>query len=218
MKVNTDGVLLGAWVGLDGCSRALDVGAGSGLIALMIAQRNERLQVDGVEPDVDACVQAAENAAASPFATRIRIHCDTFERFADITPTRYDLIVSNPPYFARSLQSPNPRRSLARQGDGLSPATLLTTGALLLASGGRLAMILPAIQETDLLRQAAFTGWHVQRLTRVASVPDVEPRRLLIELTQTPTFPAVDVDTLVLTNEARQRSDDYQTLTRDFYL
>jgi tRNA1Val (adenine37-N6)-methyltransferase len=215
MKVNTDGVLLGAWVSVDGCSRALDVGAGSGLIALMIAQRNERLQVDGVESDADACVQAAENAAASPFAARIRIHCDTFERFAGIAPTHYDLIVSNPPYFAGSLQSSNPRRSMARQGDGLSPVALLNTGALL-TSGGCLAMILPAIQERDLLRQAALTGWHVQRLTYVVSVPGAEPRRLLVELTQTPTFHAVD--TLVLTNETRQRSDDYRALTRDFYL
>jgi tRNA1Val (adenine37-N6)-methyltransferase len=216
MKVGTDGVLLGAWAEVSGCRTALDAGAGSGLISLMLAQRCEKARVDGVEIDTDACAQAAENVAASPFAERIRLYCSAFDAFVRQTPQRYDLIVSNSPYFARSMESPDGKRRLARQGNGLSLSDLFSGSARLLKPGGRLSLILPYDRRDKLAFTARAYGWYCVRRTRVLSLPGSLPKRLLSEWTRQPA-PLTESE-LALEDAQRRRSEDYRQLTHDFYL
>jgi tRNA1Val (adenine37-N6)-methyltransferase len=217
MKVGTDGVLLGAWVDVNACRRALDVGAGTGLIALMIAQRGEAMQVDGVEIDPEACRQAAANVAASPFAARVRLYRDSFSRFARAATLPYDLIVSNPPYFARSLKCPDEKRRLARHDDDLSLAGLLEDSLSLLTSGGRMALILPFQQEKELRARTDACGLHCIRRTEVLPVEGAAPKRLLVELAREARL-SIETGRLILTDVRRQRTTAYRELMRDFYL
>ena len=124
MKVGTDGVLLGAWAGTESCSRILDVGTGTGLIALMLAQRSKAV-VDAIDIDADACLQAQENAESSLFAGRINVFHSDLADFAQASTHLYGLIVSNPPYFVDSLKCPNLQRNTARHTDTLTLEDLL---------------------------------------------------------------------------------------------
>ena len=132
MKVGTDGCLLGAWAGVSGARRIADVGTGSGLVALMLAQRNTDARIDALDIDRDACLQAAENVSASPFAARIRVLRTDFRMYAAMAPPAYDLIVSNPPYFDESLKCPDAGRRMARHSDTLPMGELLSVAAALL--------------------------------------------------------------------------------------
>jgi len=217
MKTGTDGTLLGAWANVDDCHTILDIGTGSGLVALMLAQRNRNALIDGVEIDPDACLQATENVAKSPFADRIRIHCASFQTFAENANRRYDLIVSNPPYFVRSLQSPAPKRQLARHNDSLSHSDLIDFGSRLLSPGGRMALILPFQHREQIIRIAESRQLYCIRLTAVYPASHLPPKRLLIEFATL--FPACCERTnLILEDEHHHRTCDYQTLTQDFYL
>ena len=149
MKVGTDGVLLGAWAGTESCSRILDVGTGTGLIALMLAQRSKAV-VDAIDIDADACLQAQENAESSLFAGRINVFHSDLVDFAQASTHLYDLIVSNPPYFVDSLKCPNLQRNTARHTDTLTLEDLLQYSRKLLAPQGRIALILPYDQKDRL--------------------------------------------------------------------
>ncbi len=139
MKVGTDGVLLGAWAGTESCSRILDVGTGTGLIALMLAQRSKAV-VDAIDIEADACLQAQENAESSLFAGRINVFHSDLVDFAQASTHLYDLIVSNPPYFVDSLKCPNLQRNTARHTDTLTLEDLLQYSRKLLAPQGRIAL------------------------------------------------------------------------------
>ncbi|MDR1939154.1 MAG: methyltransferase [Tannerellaceae bacterium] len=217
MKVGTDGVLLGAWVAVDGCRNILDVGTGTGLIALMLAQRNPEAAVDAIDIDESACSQAKENAGDSPFAGRIRIICSPLSRYASETASRYDLIVSNPPYFVRSLKNPDPQRCIARHTDSLSVEELIEKGRGLLAEGGRLALILPAGRGDELGAVARRNGLNIIRQTAVIPVPGAAPKRILTELSAS-FSPSCATGSLLIEEARRQYSAAYAALTRDFYL
>ena len=134
MKVGTDGVLIGAWCDVDACRRILDVGCGTGLISLMIAQRtSDRTMIEGVEIDAVAAEQAAENTDRSPWKNRLRIHTSDFLDFATSATVRYDHIVSNPPYFEKSLLPEDAARLTARHTGRLTYESLLR-GCLLYTS------------------------------------------------------------------------------------
>jgi tRNA1Val (adenine37-N6)-methyltransferase len=219
MKVGTDAVLLGAWVEVASCRRILDAGAGAGLISLMMAQRNEQALIDGVEIDPQACRQAADNVAASPFAQQIRMYPCDFHDFARTTDQRYDLIVSNPPYFTNSLKCPDHKRSLARHNDLLSLDSLLRHSLPLLQPDGRIALILPCLQQNELHRATSLHGLHCIRQTTVHSVLHAVPKRILVELSL-PASPATapSLDSLILEDAQHHRSPAYSALTQDFYL
>ena len=216
MKVGTDGCLLGAWADVSGARRIADVGTGSGLIALMLAQRNTDARIDAVDIDRDACLQAAENVAASPFASRIRIlRCD-FRTYAATAPPAYDRIVSNPPYFDESLKCPEAKRRTARHSDTLPIAELLSVAAALLTDGGRLALILPYAQRESVLRLAEARALHLVRETHVVPVEGASPKRLLAELARHPSLCVPEK--LTLETSAHDRTEAYRRLVRDFYL
>ncbi len=217
MKVGTDGTLLGAWVNVHGRMRMLDVGTGTGLIALMLAQRNTEAQIDAIDPDADAYLQAQENIRQSPFRTRIRIVHTPFQAYALTVIKPYDLIVSNPPYFKGSMKCPERKRRLARHDDTLTLADLLHTGKALLAPHGRIALILPFAQRDDLINTAENEALHTIRETRVISVEGGSPKRLLIELSSLPAE-AITADELILEDWMHRRTAAYRQLTQAFYL
>ncbi|MDE6114628.1 MAG: methyltransferase [Muribaculum sp.] len=212
MKVGTDGVLLGAWCDVTGCTRVLDVGTGSGVIALMVAQRCQQAMITGIDIVPEAVAEARENAAVSPWGDRLDfVEGDFSEAVGSGILSRYDLIVSNPPFFMTDIKSPDRARAAARHGDGLSYAGILRAARNLLAPGGRLALVSPADRENDIMLDCELSGLNVTRLTRVYTKPSApSPSRLLWEIAVEPS--PVVADSLII------GSDDYNTLLRDFYL
>ena len=236
MKVGTDGVLLGAWV-ISKCDRdyieplssryraviesehVLDIGTGSGLIALMIAQQCPQAQIDAIDIDPAAIEQAKENTQISNFKSQISNYVS---RLQDWKPeTKYDLIVSNPPYFQNSLKNPDKGRELARHTDSLSYEELIAHSARLLKDHGQLALILPAEAETEIRQLAAWHGLFPTHVTRVYSKESKPARRVLMAFvimgSRDHEIKTVE-DTLVLENETGGRSAAYSELCKEFYL
>lgn len=220
MKVGTDGVLLGAWCNPGAVGegvRLLDVGTGTGLIALMLAQRNGRADIDAVEPDEAACRDAAGNFAASPWSARLHLCCDTLQAFAREAAQRYDRIVSNPPYFVDSLHSPDPLRNRARHTTGLPREALLDGIDALLKPDGLFAVILPEAEAQEVAHLAAIRDFYLHRRTDVHSTSRSGVRRVLTEWGRNRVEPLCD--TLFIAGDApNDYSDAYRKLTRDFYL
>ncbi len=216
MKVGTDGVLLGAWASVEQAQYVLDVGAGTGLIALMAAQRSTAC-IDAIDIDASACRQAEANCTASPFANRICVAHVAFNTFLQTTSRQYDRIVSNPPYFHDSLKSPDQKRTVARHTDSLLLEDLVCGCHRLLTPTGRLCLVLPADQEEKLLAILAENGLHRVRQTYVVPIPHAQPKRILIEIAGKPT-PDLSADYLTIELERHRYTPEYIALTRDFYL
>lgn len=217
MKVGTDGVLLGAWSSTEGVNRALDIGTGSGLIALMIAQRGVQ-EVVGVEIDTEAAEQAAANAEASPWSNNIHIESTNISNFK--TENKFDLIVSNPPFFEEALPCPDNRRSTARHADtSLNFTTLATHARRLIKEGGRFCVIIPTTAESSFMAACIAAHFTLIRRTAVITRSGKSPRRLLLELRQTTQALTATYDELILQdNNENPRSESYTKLTSDFYL
>jgi tRNA1Val (adenine37-N6)-methyltransferase len=212
MKVGVDGVLLGAWASCKNIQNALDVGTGSGLIALMLAQRSNAV-VHAIDLDENACKQAKINFENSPFCNRLSVEKTAFQ---DHPPVRYDLIVSNPPYFVHSLKSPDNSRSLARHDDRLPLDVLIKKSALHLNPQGKLALILPFDRMEEVALSAAENQLFLSRKTLVSSVQNRPPKRVLLEYSfiRRP----ITENSFSLEKEKQLYSDEYKALTRDFYL
>lgn len=217
MKVGTDGVLLGGWARVEGAASILDIGTGTGLIALMLAQRNEAARIDAIDIDPDACRQAEANVAASPFAGRIRVIPASLAGYRPVEPAVYDLIVSNPPYFTDALKCPDPQRRLARHTDTLPLAELLQTARGWLHPSGRLALVWPADGRSRLEAAACEAGLYFIRITEVYSLPGAPPKRILAELGLQPVgTPALE--SLTIEVAARRYTEEFTALMKDFYL
>lgn len=223
MKVGTDGVLLGAWTPLDAAPirRVLDVGTGSGLIALMLAQRTEstRPTILGIDVDEAAAAQAAANFRLSPWADRLQAaHLSLQELTANGQHCgQMDLIVSNPPYFIDSLKNPDAGRRLARHTDTLSFDELMRGSAALLAEHGTLALIAPADEEQHLTNLAAAEGLLPYNITRVRTRTGKAPKRVMMAFSRQ--HKACREDHLNLLDEtSAPRSAQYQQLCENFYL
>ncbi len=252
MKVGTDGVLLGAWAGQglrgkippsgpetsktspgtssDAGPEAfprtiLDIGTGSGLVALMLAQRFPGAQVTGIDIDEAAIAQARENFAGSPWPDRLRAVRQSLQEFCRSTVTgtaggsfpRFDLIVSNPPFYDTTLTNPDPVRTAARHTGGLTHEELLLLSASLLTPQGVFSLIIPSESGKSILRLAERSRLHLHRLTRVYSKPSSRPRRILASFGRQPVSSPVE-DTLTLTGTDGTRSPEHIRLTQDFYL
>jgi len=218
MKVGTDSVILGAWTSVDGVRKALDIGAGTGLLSLMIAQRCPLVQIDAVEIDEDAAGQAAENVSNSPFSGQITMHHAGFAQFANrYRGEGYDLIISNPPYYTDAFRPPESRRSKARHDDHLSLGELFARGTGLLNPQGILSLVLPADRESDCVELADQNGLAPCRLLHVIPLPGVAPTRICIEFSRERS--AITKDALVIETGGRHMySAEYINLTEDFYL
>jgi tRNA1Val (adenine37-N6)-methyltransferase len=216
--VGTDGVLLGAWAEVSGAAGILDVGTGSGLIAIMTAQRTFNAAVDAVEIDEMACLQARENVAACPWKERIRVVHDSFQHFAQKTVARYDAVVCNPPYFRNALRSPLASRSVARHDTHLSYESLLFYTVKILANEGRLAVIIPAFELIRFTEQAFLQGLFVSKILRITPLPEKPDTRCLVELSRNRHAQCAESILTIRNNDLNTYTDEYKSLTRDFYL
>lgn len=216
MKVGTDGVLLGAWTKVDSASTALDIGTGTGLISLMLAQRNGDINIDAIDIDHDAIKQATENVNNSPFNSQIHCYNLSLQDFAKLKSREYDLIVSNPPFFDQSLKSPKQNRTLARHTDSLFIEELIGLSSLLLNENGRFSLIYPYENKDQILSLAKRNNLHPSRITEVLPTPTSSPKRILIELSREE-FP-IETKQLVVELERHKYSPDFIELVKDYYL
>jgi len=216
MKVGTDGVLLGAWADVSGASSILDVGSGSGLIALMMAQRTESAKIFAVEIDRQASDQSKENYARSPWNDRLIPVNDSFQHFAQTTSQRFDLIISNPPFFSNSLKAAGQERTDARHDDSLPHPALLHHSSVLLNEHGKLAVIIPFDICSSFISAAAAENLFCIRKTLVSSKPGQAFIRALLEFSKKPH--PVEKTNFVIYTGANDYSAEYKNLTKDFYL
>ena len=215
MKVGTDGVLLGAWAGTESCNRILDIGTGTGLIALMLAQRS-KADIDAIDIDADACRQAQENAESSPFAGRINVIHSALADFAHAGTHKYDLIVSNPPYFVDSLECPDRQRAAARHNDSLTYEELLEGVNRLLAADGLFTVVIPTDVVDRVKAIASMNKLYAIRQLNVITKPGGIPKRTLIAFSFSNRECVIEE---LLTELARhQYSEEYIALTREYYL
>lgn len=218
MKIGTDGVLLGAWAPAEGARRVLDVGTGSGLIALQMAQRLPEAQIVAIELDPSAAGQAAENFAASPWSDRLEVVCDDFAHF---TASPFDLILSNPPYFSRSLHNPDASRCMARHNDTLPYTTLFRQSATLLSPHGQVCVIVPTEVEHEVMDAAWFSHLRLTRATSLYTKPGKPCKRLLLAFTLRSEgeygLPP-QTDELYIHQTDGSYSPFYRQLTEPFYL
>ncbi len=212
MKVGTDGVLLGAWA--PGGARVLDIGTGTGLIALIMAQRFGGSVVDAIDIDADACKQARQNVADSPFATRIHVWQSDLQHFD--SPQPYDAIVCNPPFFVNALRCPDSKRTMARHTDTLSPRDLFVHAYRLLADGGTFALVIPTDQADVFVAESIIAGFFEKDRIRIKTTERKAPKRLLLSFAKQ--GGAVHTDTEQTLFCGQQKSEWYHALTANLYL
>lgn len=215
MKVGTDGVLLGAWADIEDDKSILDIGTGSGIIALMAAQRNAKARITAIDIDADAVAQAEKNISATPWRERIACKCADVRSFTG--EAKFDHIISNPPYFVENTHSPNRQRDVARSADSLPFKALVASTERLLREGGRLSVVLP-VESASLFRYEAFERLWLSRLCSVVTIDGDAPKRTLMEFVNTdkPLMPRTEE--LVIQLRDGSYSPKYRDLTKDFYL
>ncbi|QNK33595.1 methyltransferase [Serratia sp. JUb9] len=217
MKVGTDGVLLGAWAPVTAVRRVLDIGCGSGLIALMLAQRTaDDVQIDAVELDAAAAAQAHDNAEASPWASRIRIYEQDIQQFTGQRTASYDLIVSNPPYFAPAVACRDRARDAARYTETLTHDVLLACAERLLQPDGMLCVVLPYDIGEAFAADALQRGWHLAQRVNVSDRADTPRHRILLALTRTAQTCAHS--DLAIKQAEGDYTAPFRRLITDFYL
>ena len=215
MKVGTDAVLLGAWANLANVKNILEVGTGSGIISLMLAQRTSpHVQIVAIEIEKEDAQQARENILRSPWPDKITVHHQSLQDFK--SNTTFDLIVSNPPYFINSHLPPSTKRSVARHAKTLTYPELILNAKKMLAPSGRLAIVLPFEEGKQFQSLASRDNLKLVRLLAFYSRAGKPQERWLFEFGQEtqPFMPEV----LVLHGTGEEWSADYKNLTRDFYL
>lgn len=212
MKVGTDGIMLGAWA--CGGKRMLDIGTGTGVIALMMAQRFPDGRVDAIDIDPDAAAQAAENAGLSPFADRVSVRCAALQDYA--ASAKYDSIVCNPPFFSRSLVSPDSKRTLARHSASLPFDVLFRRAAELLADDGYFSLIIPKDTLPEVETAAALSGMFLTRRCSVRTTPKKLPSRHLLTFARVPE--QLTDEEGVIQNSPSEPTEWYRNLLSDFLL
>ena len=214
MKVGTDGCLLGGWFDCSESRRILDIGTGSGLIAIMAAQRCDA-QVTGIEIDDKAAAQAIENVKNSPWKKRIEIvNADLLEYSAS---EPFDTIVSNPPYFVNSLKCNDTSRTLARHSDSLTSNDFFNKASKLLTPEGKISIVIPSDIEDEWYRAANSEEFTPSRITYIKTTPNKMPKRVLIEFVRSKRTECT-TDTLILETTPGIYSEKAQEILRDFYL
>lgn len=213
MKVGTDGVLLGAWGCVEG-HRILDIGTGTGLIALMAAQRNPEAKVFGIDVDEEAVFQARENIAESPFCSRIE--CILQDVLTFETGELYDAILCNPPFFTEDTLPDDKSRALARNNKNLPFPLLINKVAELLADDGVFSLVVPSGLVQEIVGLCLENGLHLVRRCQVHTTAQKPPRRTLLAFSRQDM--KCDEHVLCLMDKDGSRSAQYQELTNDFYL
>ena len=216
MKVGIDGVLLGAWTTATQTESILDIGTGTGLIALMLAQRSSA-QIDAIDIDRNAIQQANENISNSPWSNRIHAEKISLQLFAEKSKMRFDLIISNPPYFINSTKTPSEVRTNARHTDTLTHEELIKNSLGLLKPTGRICIILPVNEGFRCLALALEIGLYCSKKCTVFPKPNSAPKRLLLELSVQPSA-EIETELTIESNERHHYSPEFTLLAKDFYL
>lgn len=216
MKVGIDGVLLGAWTDTANANSILDIGTGTGLIALMLAQRSEAL-ITAIDIDSAAIEQATQNIAQSPWSERITAIETSIQHFVEVQKSGFDLIVSNPPYFVESLKAGTAQRTIARHTDTLTHEELMDSAQKLLTKTGRMCIILPVKEGLQCIDYAKSTGFYCSKVLSIYPTPTTSVKRLLIE------FKLVDCQqqntSMTIESETRhQYSREFTELAKPYYL
>jgi tRNA1Val (adenine37-N6)-methyltransferase len=213
-KVGTDSVLLGASAYIAGISRILDVGSGTGVIALMLAQRCNA-EIVAIEPDYDSFIQCMKNIDNSRWRDRIRVENTSLQDYN--SDLKFDLIVTNPPYFSDSLKNPDPGKSSSRHNDSLPNDELLQNAVRLLAEKGRLQLILPYTEGNIFIAEASVYGLYCNSILKIRPLPTSEIRRMILIFSHQKTRTAEKF--LTIENGKRHEfTEEYINLTREFYL
>lgn len=218
MKIGTDGVLLGAWapVAKDTFS-ILDIGTGTGIIALMLAQRTDAQQIDALEIEENAYEQATDNFENSPWNDRLFCFHAGLDEFMEEPEDEYDIIVSNPPFYSEDYKTNNEQRDLARFQDALPFEDLVEAADVLLSENGVLAVIIPFKEEETFIEIAEQYELFPIKITRVKGTPTTEIIRSLLAFKRFE-LPALDSDELIIETSRHQYTPEYIELTKDFYL
>jgi tRNA1Val (adenine37-N6)-methyltransferase len=217
MKVGTDGVLLGAWTPIiNNPHNILDIGTGTGLIALMLAQRSNAEQIEAIEIDDDAYEQATENFENSPWNDRLYCYHAGLDEFVDEVEEEFDLIVSNPPFYTDEYKSGDDQRDNARFEDSLPFEELVEAADLFLSDNGIFALIIPFKEEEKIKTLCTERGLFPLKITHVKGTPATEIKRSLMAFTRIEQ-PAV-IDELIIETARHQYTPEYTALTKEFYL
>lgn len=220
MKIGTDGVLLGAWTPIDdSVTSILDVGAGTGIIGLMMAQRSHAELIDALELDEDAFEECVANFEASPWGDRLFCYHASFQEFVDEVEERYDLIVSNPPFFNQKDENRETTpRNQARFTDSLYFEELIEGASLLLSEKGKLAVIIPFQEEARFIDLAAENTLYLERHCRVKGRPEKNFKRSLLLFSKALTEDVVQAEELCIETSRHTYTEEYTSLTKDFYI
>lgn len=216
MRVGTDGVLLGTWANVSNAKNILDIGTGTGLIALMIAQRSDA-QITGVEIEFNAAEEARENVQNSPWKEQITIINQDFQEYSNQTKKQFDVIVTNPPFFSNAIKNQHTQKSIARHNHSLPFTDLIKGVSKLLTSEGKFSLILPVNEAVYFTNLARNSGLFLSKLLEIKPSPRKEPNRHLME------FAKEKLDTSIETlsiheEDGKSYTEAYKKLTTDFYL
>lgn len=214
MRVGTDAVMLGAWANLQDAAHILDVGTGTGVIALICAQRNSQAIIEAIDIEEGSCEDARENFERSKWKDRLKLHLGDYRKIA--STDKFDLIISNPPYFTDSLRPANPIRNAARHDDSLPADAFIQKTKSLLSPNGRLAIILPVTELERWMKEAATIKLLPERICRVHTLAYKDASRVLIEFS----FTHIDepaMESLLIEKSPGEKSEAYKLLIREFY-
>jgi tRNA1Val (adenine37-N6)-methyltransferase len=218
MKIGTDGVLLGAWAPIDNNPfSVLDIGTGTGIIALMLSQRSNAQQIDALEIDDEAYEQAVDNFENSPWSDRLFCFHAGLDEFVEEPEDEYDLIVSNPPFYTEDYKTENEQRDLARFADAMPFEDLVEAADLLLSENGVFAVIIPFKEEDNFIALAKEYELYPIKITRVKGTPITEIKRSLLAFSRNETT-AVFTNELIIETTRHVYTPEYIELTKDFYL
>lgn len=217
MKIGTDGVLLGAWTPLiNNPFNVLDIGAGTGILSLMLAQRSNAEQIDAIEIDEDAYEQCVENFETSPWGDKLFCFHAGLDEFVDEPEDEYDLIISNPPFYTDDYKTDNTSRDLARFEDALPFEELIEAAALLLSDNGIFSVIIPFKEEERFVSMCKELDLFPLKITRVKGTPTSEIKRSLLAFCRIEQTPLIDE--LIIEISRHNYTPEYIELTKEFYL
>lgn len=217
MKIGTDGVLLGAWTSIDNRPfSVLDIGAGTGVLSLMIAQRSSAENIEAIEIDADAYEQCAENFENSPWSDRLFCYHASLLEFIEEVDDEFDLIICNPPFYSEDYKTQDKSRDLARFNDAMPFEHLIYAAAKLLSEDGIFSTVIPFKEESNFVELASKVGLFLNRSLHIKGSPESEIKRSLLEFS----FQKKETSAseLIIETSRHQYTDDYINLTKDFYL
>ncbi|WP_418512407.1 tRNA1(Val) (adenine(37)-N6)-methyltransferase [Corallibacter sp.] len=217
MKIGTDGVLLGAWSSLEHQPFSiLDIGAGTGILSLMLAQRSQAEIIDAIEIDDEAYEQCVDNFEQSPWGDRLFCYHASLDEFTEEIEDTYDLIISNPPFYSENYKTDNQQRDLARFQDAMPFTHLLNSTSKLLSENGVFSVVIPHQEEKHFIELASKVALYPNKILHVKGTPDSEIKRSLIDFSFKKS--TINTSELIIETSRHNYTEAYKNLTKDFYL